>query len=71
MKLIMFPIKKSQQTSKPVLGDICFDWRNVEFVECSKDDSTIIHFYSGKTFKSKKPFIEGRKAFLNGKKTKS
>ena len=73
MKLIAFPTKKkekSQQVSKPILGDICFNWQDVEIVECSKDGNTIIHFYSGRTFNSRRPFAEGREAFLNARKAK-
>lgn len=69
MSVIQFPNKKKEEKPAPLLGDICFNWSDVELVEATKTGNTRIHFKSGKIFNSNMPFAEGRKRYLNGRKT--
>lgn len=68
MSVIQFPNSNRPEKQK-VLGNICFNWRDIEFVEASKSGKTILHFASGKTYVSNIPFDEGRKRYLNHRKT--
>ena len=66
MKLIQLPIKKSksQIKEKPIQGNICFNWSDVEIVECSKNGNGVLHFRSGREYTSDTGFEAMREKFL-------
>jgi len=44
-------------------GDVAFNWKDVEFIECSKQENTILHFKSSSSIGIKLSFITARNAF--------
>jgi hypothetical protein len=68
--IVNFPTKKQIESKMPILGNICFSWVDVEFVECSPKGNTIIHFFSGKTYNSSVPFDIARERYLKGRRAK-
>ena len=66
MKLIQFPKKEKKQSKKAstVKGDFCFNWKDVELVECSEKLTAILHFKSGRAVRAQMSFEEARSRFL-------
>ena len=64
MKLIQFPKKESKSQTKPMQGSICFNWNDVELVECSENGKGILHFRSGRTYTSGSSYEDMRKNYM-------
>lgn len=58
MKLIKKPIEQA-----PIAGDMSFNWKDVEIVECGPTGNAILHFKSGRSISVNKDFKNARQVF--------
>lgn len=58
MKLISKPKKM-----EPIKGNMSFNWKDVEIIECGANGNAILHFKSGRSLKVNKDFESAKLAF--------